>query len=446
MKRRNKIRIASFSAALFAVMLIWGISGSVKAAKYKMQINITQQRALLQMCEYLDSMETTLKKATYAGTPKMLDELSSQLSTQALGAKTSLSALSSGDTSLYNMYKFLSQVGEYTRSLNKKMSAGENISAEERKTLESLLSYAESLSVQFSYMSELMDAGYFSFEEIKDALNKTDENSEDMVSFMNSAADAEESLKDFPTLIYDGPYSDNILSKESVLLKQSGEISLAEAKKKAAQYLGTEERMIFEDSDTQGRIPTYNFHADNIRIAVTKNGGMLAYMLSDTSAGVEKMSASQAVQKAKEFLERVGFSDMVSTYFMTEDGICVTNFAYKTGGYVCYPDLIKVGVSLSDGLIVSMDARDYIMNHYNRELPAVGVSVQSASDAVAKNLKINKISNAVIPSSGGGEFFTYEFLCTDKSGQDVLVYIDVETGQEDDILILLYSDGGTLTK
>jgi len=446
MKRRTKIKIGVFSAALFAVMLIWGITGSVKASRYKTQMNITQQRALLQLSEYLDSMETTLRKATYAGTSKMLDELSGEISAQALGAKTSLSALSSGDTSLYNMYKFLSQVGEYTRSLNKKLGAGENISGDERETLEKLLSYAQSLSVQFGYMTELLDAGYFSFEEIKNALIVTDDSSESMVSFMDSASDAEESLKDFPTLIYDGPYSDNILNKTSVLLKNSADISLSEAKQRAADFTGIEERLLIEDPESEGKIPSYNFHSGSLRVAVTKSGGMLAYILQEKTGSTEKISPQEAVKKASEFLEGVGYSNMVSTYFMSEDGVCVINFAYKTGGYICYPDLIKVGISLSDGSVVTMDARDYIMNHTKRELPAVSVGVDSARNAVADNLTVLKISNAVIPSPGGGEYFTYEFLCTDASGQDVLVYVDTETGQEDDILILLYSDGGTLTK
>ncbi|MBQ7638655.1 MAG: germination protein YpeB [Clostridia bacterium] len=446
MKRRNKIRIIAFSGALFAAMLIWGVTASVKAAHYKTAIDITQQRALLQACESFDSIETTLKKALAAGTDEMLSELAAQLGSQALGAKTSLSALSSGETSLYNLYKFLSQVGEYTRSLNKRADGGETISAEERKTLGALLNYASVLSAQFDYMAQLMDAGVFSFEEINKKLYETDDKSGDMVSFMESAYDAEDSMKDFPTLIYDGPYSDNILNKESELLKNRPSVSMSEAKEKAAFYAGIEKRLLFEEPDTDGKIPTYNFRSDDMRVSVTKSGGMLAYMLSERSAGVEKLSAGQAVEAASAFLDRAGYSNMKPTYHMTEDGVCLVNFAYKAGEYICYPDLIKVGVSLSDGLIVSMDARDYIMNHIKREPPQRTVTEDEARQAVAGDLAVHKVSKAVIPSSGGNEYFTYEFLCSGKNGQDALVYVDAETGREDDILILLYSDGGTLTK
>ena len=46
----------------------------------------------------------------------------------------------------------------------------------------------------------------------------------------------------------------------------------------------------------------------------------------------------------------------------------------------------------------------------------------------------------------GKEIYAYEFLCTDKKQNDVLIYIDAVTGNEADIKLLLYSDGGTLTR
>ncbi len=51
-----------------------------------------------------------------------------------------------------------------------------------------------------------------------------------------------------------------------------------------------------------------------------------------------------------------------------------------------------------------------------------------------------------IPPGGGYEKYAYELLCADADGQDVLIYVDTLTGQEDDILLLLYADGGALTK
>ena len=298
MKRRCKIRIAAFSAAAVAALLIWGISGSVQVRHYKMQIRAAQQRALLQTCEYLDSMETSLQKAYYAGSDAMLRKLSTQLHSQALGAKTSLSALSSGDTSLYHMYKYLSQVGEYAAALDAGLSAGERPAAADRRTLKQLWQYAKNLSGQFSYMADLMDAGLFSFEATAAALRQTDENSADMVSFPDAASDAEDSMDDFPTLIYDGPYSDTLLQRSSQLLAEAREVSPAEAREKAAAALGVEARALMEDGPSAGRLPTYNFHVEDRRIAVTARGGYISYILADAVVGEAKLGRREALAAA----------------------------------------------------------------------------------------------------------------------------------------------------
>ena len=247
--------------ALVCVLAIWGVVSTVQAKKYKTLVSVSQQRALTQIGEYLDSIETALLKATYAATPGMLGRLSDDLMRLSLGAKTGLAALSSGDTALFHMNKFLSQVGEYTDALGQKLTRGETVSAEERQRLGELLDTARSLSTRFRYMTDLMDAGTFSFDEIRKDLLAAGETA-DTVSYRNAAADAEDSLKDFPTLIYDGPYSDHITEKSSALLAASAPISSAEALAKAAETLGVKQNLLISVGATAGRLPTYDFYKD----------------------------------------------------------------------------------------------------------------------------------------------------------------------------------------
>ena len=41
---------------------------------------------------------------------------------------------------------------------------------------------------------------------------------------------------------------------------------------------------------------------------------------------------------------------------------------------------------------------------------------------------------------------TYEYLCQAENGEEVLVYLNADTGMEEQILILLRSDNGVLTR
>ena len=446
MKRRSKIRLAAFAAALFAAMLAWAVTATVKADRYARTLKLNDQQALTQLCEYFDNIEVSLMKSLYANSDSMLSVLSSDLQKQATGAKTSLSALSSGEAALLNTYKFLSQVGEYTAALNQKAAAGGTFTAEDRATLETLLGYSAALASRFSYMADLMNSNYFTFDKLDKTVAAVDKSSERMVSFMDSVSDAEDSMTNFPTLIYDGPFSDNILSKESELLKNAALISPAEAKQKAAEYMTAQEQDVTEDGETGGRLAAYNFRVNGKNIAVSKNGGYLIYVLSDERAGSAKLTDTDAIENAAAFLYNTGYRGLMSTYYAVHDGVCTVNFAYIQDGYTCYPDLIKVGVSLSDGGVVSLDASDYLMNHTERAIPSVAVSAEEAAAAVAETLTVKKKSLAVIPTDSGGEQFAHELLCETADGQDVLVYKDTSTGKEDDILLLLYSDHGVLTK
>ena len=51
---------------------------------------------------------------------------------------------------------------------------------------------------------------------------------------------------------------------------------------------------------------------------------------------------------------------------------------------------------------------------------------------------------AVIPTDSEKEKYVYEFFCKGEYDEDILVYIDAETGMEADILILVTNKNGTL--
>lgn len=446
MKRRTKIRWISFGTALLTALLCWAIGATVTVNRQKRTLEAAQEQALTQMCECLDQIETDLTKATYAVSPGMFTRLSEDLNTNTVGAKTSLSALNAGNSAQLNLYKFLSQVNAFTASLQRKTAEGGSLTSAERTTLKKLRSYAQSLSSQFSYMTELMNSGYFSFEELHNELKNTDAKSENMVSYLSAISDAEDSMTDFPTLIYDGPFSDNMMNKTSVMLEHAEEITLSAARDAAARALGVESRFVFSDSSSEGKLAAYNFHYDQKRVAVTKNGGYILYLLSDGTAGEERFSGADAVHKAANYLNSLGYENMVSTYYSTADGITTVNFAYRQGDYICYPDLIKVSISLSGGGIVAMDAGDYLMNHISRSIPTPKITETEAAETVSDSLSVLRTKKAVIPTETGIEKYTFELLCEDDTGQHVLIYVDTETGSEDDILILLYADGGTLTK
>ncbi|MBR2414677.1 MAG: germination protein YpeB [Clostridia bacterium] len=445
MGKRGKIRAASFIFAVVGVLTLWGSMQALQRNRYEQQVITAQRRAIAQLCEYFDAMQTDLQKSGYANTVPMFAEIASDLEKNASGAKTALGTLDSGQTVLSNIYMYLSQAGAFTGSLGRKLSTGEQLTEEDRAHLQNLAQYAQILHDKFLYMNDLMESGAFSFDEVDGELGSTEMTR--AVNYLSAAAGAEESFADYPTLLYDGPFSDGVLQKESALLANEKEITLTEAKQLAAKVLGADNaNQVIEDGENAGRIATYNFYYEGSETQITKKGGYVKILLNDSFAGEIVYSGEDAVAIAQKFLQQCGYEDMVSSYFATNDGICTVNFAFMQDDYICYPDLIKVSVSLSDGKVLSMDASSYIMNHSQRQIPSFAVRLADAAKKLNPALYIRQVRQCVVPTAGGGESFAYEFLVTDNGNHDALVYIDAQTGMEDEIFLLLYADGGTLTK
>lgn len=441
--RRCRVRIISYLSALILTLSIWGITATVKQNQYARIITASRQQALSDLNEYMNNINISLSKSLYCHTKPMLSNMASSLWREATGAKNSLSHLGDSEIHLLGTYKFLSQVGDYTMYLNKKVAAGGEITADEYNTLKKLQSYAEKYSQQINYMQDLMLAGNLSFDDIDASmLNDTME----IVKFNDAADDSEQNLSDYPTLIYDGPFSDGVENKESEMLKNLPAVTKDKAKNIACNFLNAEPDKIEDAGDEESNLPSFTFQYGSKTIAITKQGGYVRYLYNSDFADEQKIDIREGIKKGRAFLEKIGYYDMQDNYYSISDGIATVNFAYNSNDICYYPDLIKVGISLNSGEIVSFDATNYLINHKNRDINLINISKIDLKDSISPKLTVKTSKPAVIPTDYGKEIFTVEHLCKSKDGQDILVYINPETKEEEDILILTYSDDGILTR
>ena len=81
-----------------------------------------------------------------------------------------------------------------------------------------------------------------------------------------------------------------------------------------------------------------------------------------------------------------------------------------------------------------------------RTLAAPKLTAGEASASISPYLTPDEGRLALIPTAGLNEVLTYEYLCQAENGEEVLVYLNADTGMEEQILILLRSDNGVLTR
>lgn len=445
--KRNLIRIISFICAAIVALSAAAVSNYVRAEKLDRINTNSQQRALTELTTCMSNIQQGLSKEFYTTTAPMAEKLSSEIWREASQAKSCLSVLPVSDILLENTFKFLSQVGAFCSSLSEKAAKGEKISEEEYASLEELIKYSKELTSRLENMCAYLENGALTFESTDDAVAAMSEELDSM-DFETAISDAEQALVDYPTLIYDGPFSDHILQKEPEMTKGKEEISEAAATEAAANFSGIAIEKLKREEDENGTLASYTFSSeeDGVVISITKRGGYLSYMLGSSYAGVSKLSAEEAIERGVEYLESHGINNMKESYYSINDGICTVNYAYVQNGVICYPDLIKISVAMDTGKVISVDARGYLVNHFARTDVNPVLTSENAAKSLSPYLTVKDVKTAVIPTDSGNEILCYEFWCEGTGNEELLVYINAATGEEENIFFLLYSDNGILVR
>lgn len=452
-KRRLSDRhMYSIFVVVVAVVALWGIYQYKRAADLRQELDNQYNRAFYEMVGYVQNIEVLLMKSMISATPQMVSETLKEAWHQANLAQTNLGQLPVTQEVLANTSKFLSQVGDFAYALDRQNLSGKGITEEQYKQLEQLYQYSVSLNEALNNLQASISGGRIQWNELA---NKGTElfkkQSQSMTAQLFS--DVDKTFQEFPTLIYDGPFSDHMTS-----LKPKGvtgnEVSVEEAKEKLKKFFGEDKVASIEhvgdiNADT---LPAYNFKItfkdrpeDEFATAdVTKTGGHVIWMLYSRNVGQETLDVDKVKQIGKEFLESRGYKNMKDTYYIKEDGTATVNYAYEQSGVVVYPDLIKVKIALDNGEIVGFEAKGYLMNHTERDIPEPKVSEAEIRANFMAKKELKSVGLAIIPTNFGTEIFCYE-LKGRMNDRDFLVYINAETGREEKVLIIIDTPEGILT-
>ncbi len=433
-KNRRQTIILS---ALLAIVTTFGIYQFNRARKLTYYRDIEYNRVFSELTEYVDDLEISLLKGQVVSTSEQMAKLSSDLYGQASAAKANLSLLPLEGKTLTKTSEFLSQVGEYAHSISDKMLRGEKMSEKELKTMQELLRYADTLKGGLDEMLLGINEGRISFQKKREGMNFL---SGGKVAMANELAKLEDEFHNYPSLIYDGPFSQHLTLKESVFVKGKAEISRKQAQARAKSFVGNEEVTI---SEIGGKLPAYSVKSNSATVEFTRQGGILLLLMKDRISEEEKLSISQAKEKAESFLRGNGFTSMKESYYEKRDGSIVINYAYEQDGYIVFPDLVKVKVALDNGEIIGFESRGYVMNHVFREIPEEKITKEQALGNVNEHLETQEVTTAIIPLEDGSEAACYQIKGI-VSNKHFLIYVNTQTGFTEDVQILLENEGGVL--
>lgn len=451
METIKKHRIAYIVLSLVILGLaIWGFQQFRQIRSLKVRVENNYNRAFHELVDYVDDIDTLLQKSMLVSSPAQLSTISSELFRETSAAKACLGQLPISEIQLENTEKFLSQIGDYTYVLSQNVIYNEQISEEDYQNLEAMGEYAKSLNKNLSDMQADVYDGTINFGTIAEKgvrhLTKT---AEAASSDLSGFETVEKEFQEYPSLIYDGPFSEHIETAKPAMLENEREISAEEAKTLARQFLGDKGSQLTESGTSENsNMDFYSFRAadDNheIIISVTKKGGHVLYYLDSRAVGQEQLNVEQATQKARQFLNSRGYTSLKNSYYEKTNGVATINFAYEQGGVICYSDLLKVKIALDNGEVLGLEAKGYIMNHKQRDLKTPSVTEEQAKAVINTHLAVEDGNLALIPKDSLREVLCYEFT-GNFNGSNFIIYINAENAREEKILMLIESEDGILT-
>ncbi len=445
MRRKTAAAVISI---LSAAVIVLGIVAAVhvhRARRLEYYARAHTQWAFAELVSDVGALSEDLEKSLYISDAALQSALCTQVYGKALEAQIALGSLPYEANALEQAAGFLSRVGDYACVLSRSVGANGGYSAQELENLQSLSETADVMAGNLRELGLQLANGTMTMDTaLLDAAPEQDE-----VLLSSSIAAIENEFPELPTLIYDGPFSAGIRTDDPKLLQGAAEVNEEQARRMAAEMLGLSASAVESAGERGGDVPCWRFSASvsggEYAVSVTKRGGAVWSLLSSRAVSGERYSVADGLKIARDILETAGFENMEPSYHIVQNGVLTVNFFCRQEDVTCYADLVKVGVALDTGTLQSYDASGYISAHSERTLPAVAVDVQTAQAGLSELLRVDKSALALIPTDGGQERLCHEFLCTAPSGRQCLIYVNVETGAEERILLLLEDEAGTLT-
>lgn len=435
---------------LITIIIILTVYSLKKALDYRRIAENNYNQAFYELVEYANNTEKLLAKSTISNSKEHAAKiLTTAWKTSSL-AQTYISFLPIPTNDLEQVQKFFNQVSDYCFYLSKKSIDGENLSDEDLEKLSSLHEYSVSLVDTINQLEsdlfdstikwgELTNKGKFAMKSEGDNLSK--------VSFSN----IEEDLHQYTGLIYDGAFSENqaIFNAKGL---SGDDISIEDAKEKCIKFISSDKIQDISSGEELNfsNIECYKFDLtlkSSVKgtIVISKKGGHIIDYNCERDVYEKNLDSASACNLGKDFLNTHEFISMKETYFMEKGNILTVNYAYFSNDVICYPDLIKVKIALDNGEILGIEARNYFNNHdENRNYNKYSINVSDALENVNKNLDIKAVDKAIIPTEWNSEIACYE-IKGNAYGNDFIVFINGETGKEEDILMIINTEEGTLT-
>ncbi len=417
---------------VFALLLCLSIGvnavQSAKVQRLETRLSMERQRELTDVARAMADIEINLQKLLIASGASQSAQLLGETALLAQHVESGIARLPMSVETAVDAMKFAGQMGDYVMTLARQVSGGSMLSITDETQIEGLLEACQGLNAHLADISSTLH-------EQDDRLPAADP--------WPDAQQLEGSGMDYPSLIYDGPFSDG--RADGMPKGLTGErIAREQARQLAARYAGATADRVTDAADSGGKFEAFGFSVQTdegpLSVQVTGQGGHLLWMMPENAAFEARLSQESCIAAAKDYLMEMGFGEMERCFVQEYDGMIVVNFAALQDGVLLYPDQVKLQISMASGRIVGAECSQYWMNHHEMDDLIPEISLEQAQLTLSQRLEVDEARLCVIPKDAD-EKLCWEFRGM-FSGEIYYAYVDARTGEAIEILRIARTPSG----
>lgn len=415
----------------------YGVSMS-QANSYSLQLENIYKKNYYELVDTVNTADMNISKLLASNSEDYQAKMLNDLAQGAKEMQSNIAALPLSSDNIVESVRFINQMSGYTQTLQEKVAKGGELTESDLNTLNEMHESLTEMKKYLNQMSEKMIYGY----SILDASNHIDGNYDD---FSLDFAQIKSDDTEYPTMIYDGPFSDSVVNHKVKGLTGS-EISKDEAYKIVDSYFKNISNLQYQ-GQTNGKFSTYNYvllNTDNqkVYVQVTKIGGKILTVSGHVDSDVKNITMQQAEKIALDFAKGNGVENAEIVWSEELGSQAYFNISPKQNGIILYPDLVKVKVDLENGNVIGYDAVSYWINHTSRDISGATVTKEMAKTNIDTSFSIKNERLVLAPLDYNREVLCWEFEC-ERNGSTYYIYINANTNVEENILKVVKTNDGS---
>ena len=418
-KKKTKILIASYvGAALIALSLFAGVCYS-HLEVYRRQTRYDASRAFEETVGAIDRLSRSLEKSLYAADGGMCGKVCAEIYADARTAETAMSALPFSTVEYEQIKTFLGLTQDYAYTLCRE-AAEQGFTDEQRQNLANMSDTAAELAAAMLRMQGGVNDGLITMDSREAQVRNVDVPEQAKLSAEIGAYESE--FTGLAPLSYDGRYT----AREDTPAPQADEET---CRSLAAEVLGVlPEGLTLSAEYADGSCLSYSFGTRTV--CVTADG---VESLSDSRlVSEETLSAAEGVQAAETLLGKLGYENMELCESWQNGAVLNLRYAENGADSTSLDRTLRLAVALDDGSLYALDA-----SGMKGEEPKwdSSISEEEAQSLLPEGLTLSNIRRVTVNSPGGHSVACYELDCTGEKDREVKLYLNAETGKQQDIVI-----------